>query len=135
MELEFLRLEFHLFFSFFLVNVRLHPRGNGLELEFQKQSNLLKCFIRMLCSKFFFFLKSYYLANFAQEIRSNSCHKIKSTMESNQIHTTKSNSPTHTKKTKKKKKDREILALTSSIVLAIMKRQEERERNKAETNG
>ena len=65
MELEFPRLEFYVFF--FLVHVRLHPRGNGLELEFdklefQKQFNLLKCFIRMLCSKFF--LKNYYLANF-----------------------------------------------------------------------
>ena len=41
---------------FFLVHVRLHPRElsvNGLELEFQKQSNLLKCFIRMLCTKIF----------------------------------------------------------------------------------
>ena len=62
MELEFPRLEFHVFF---LVHVRLHPRElsvNGLELEFklefvklefQKQSNLLKCFIRMLCTKIF----------------------------------------------------------------------------------
>ena len=60
MELEFPRLEFHLFF-FFLVHVRLHPRElslNGLELEFvklkfQKQSNILKRFICMLCTKIF----------------------------------------------------------------------------------
>ena len=39
-----------MFFFVFLVHVRLHPRGNG---QFQKQSNLLKCFIRMLCSKIF----------------------------------------------------------------------------------
>ena len=40
------------FFSFW-VHVRFHLRGNGLELEFQKQSNLLKCFIRILYSKIF----------------------------------------------------------------------------------
>ena len=55
------------FFLLFWVHVRLHPRGNGLELEFvklkfQKQSNLLNYFIRMLYGKFF---SKTLLANFA----------------------------------------------------------------------
>ena len=53
MELEFPRLELYVFFFFGPCQT-----GNGLELEFdklefQKQFNLLKCFIRMLCSKIF----------------------------------------------------------------------------------
>ena len=61
-------IQFHLlFFLLFWVHVRLHPRGNGLELEFvklkfQKQSNLLNYFIRMLYGKFF---SKTLLANFA----------------------------------------------------------------------
>ena len=52
MELEFPRLKFHVFF-FFWFRSDFTQEGIGLELEFQKQSSLLKCFIRMLCTKFF----------------------------------------------------------------------------------
>ena len=73
MELEFPRLKFHMFF-FFLGPCQTSPKRKSsldgfelefIKLEFQKQSNLLICFICMLCTKIFFFLKSYYLANFA----------------------------------------------------------------------
>ena len=55
MELEFLRLEFRIFIFWLKLEF--------VKLKCQNQSNLLKRFIRMYVPNFF--LKSYYLANFA----------------------------------------------------------------------